>query len=155
MKAYQTDNTVLNSKNKTEFNLLTHYTSIIKEIAPKVKHISKYVVMDAYFSKVTIVDAVKEVEMELISRLRKDCSLKYLFNGKRTGKKGAPRKFGTKIDVKNLKEEYFTFFNINKEIKVYAAEVYSTAFKRNILLAVKSFIKMERKFVENYTFLQI
>jgi hypothetical protein len=126
---------------KKGFNLLTYYASLVVENATKFKEFSEYIVADAYFSKKPFVDAVISSGLHFISRLRDDSVLKYKYTGEPTGKKGAPKKFAGKIDVKNLDTIYFTLDMRTEEMDIYSAVVYSKAFKRDIKLAVAIFYK--------------
>jgi len=122
-------------------NLLTYYASIITDNAKRFKEFSDYMVADAYFSKNPFVTAVLSSGLHFISRLRHDSVLKYKYTGKPTGKKGAPKKFSGKVDVKNLDPSYFSLDLFSDDIKIYSAIVYSKAFKRDIKLAVAIFYK--------------
>lgn len=126
-------------------NLLTYYASIITDNAKKFKEFSDYMVADAYFSKNPFVTAVLSSGLHFISRLRGDSVLKYKYTGKPTGKKGAPKKFSGRVDVKNLDSNYFSLDLFNNDIKIYSAIVYSRAFKRDIKLAVAIFYKNEKE----------
>jgi hypothetical protein len=48
--------------------------------------ISKYLVADGFFAKKPLTDQVIASEMHLISRLRDDADLMYLYKGSQTGK---------------------------------------------------------------------
>jgi len=122
-------------------NLLTYYASIITDNAKKFKGFSDYMVADAYFSKNPFVTAVLSSGLHFISRLRDDSALKYKYSGNPTGKKGAPKKFSGKVDIKNLDPNYFSLDHLSDDIKIYSAIVYSKAFKRDIKLAVAIFYK--------------
>jgi hypothetical protein len=122
-------------------NLLTYYASIITDNAKKFKEFSDYIVADAYFSKNPFVTAVLSSGLHFISRLRDDSVLKYKYTGNPTGKKGAPKKFSGKVDVKNLDSNYFCLDLFSDDIKIYSSIVYSKAFKRDIKLAVAIFYK--------------
>ena len=122
-------------------NLLTYYASIITDNAKKFKGFSDYMVADAYFSKNPFVTAVLSSGLHFISRLRDDSVLKYKYSGNPTGKKGAPKKFSGKVDIKNLDPNYFSLDHLSDDIKIYSAIVYSKAFKRDIKLAVAIFYK--------------
>lgn len=56
---------------------------------------------DAYFSVMPFVDGMADAGFCIISRLRSNACLKYLYTGSRTGKRGASKKYDVKIDVKN------------------------------------------------------
>ena len=126
---------------KKGLNLLTYYASLVIDNAKKFKEFSDYMVADAYFSKRPFVDAVLSSGLHFISRLRDDSVLKYKYVGEPTGKKGAPKKFNGKVDVKNLDSNYFSMNLSTEEIKIYSAVVYSRAFKRDIKLAIAIFFK--------------
>ena len=102
---------------------------------------------DAYFSKKTFADQIIQAGMYLVSRLRKDSDLKYLYRGKPTGKRGRPKKFAGKIDLQNIDKEYFKQVYTDKEKTVYTATVYSKALKRNIKLVYEQTLKNK---VESY-----
>ena len=139
LNAWQTPSAdVLASKG---LNLLTYYASIITDNAKKFKGFSDYMVADAYFSKNPFVTAVLSSGLHFISRLRDDSVLKYKYSGNPTGKKGAPKKFSGKVDIKNLDPNYFSLDHLSDDIKIYSAIVYSKAFKRDIKLAVAIFYK--------------
>lgn len=126
---------------KKGLNLLSHYASLVKDNAKKFKEFSDYMVADAFFSKKPFVDAILSSGLHFISRLRDDSVLKYKYTGEPTGKKGAPKKFRGKVDVKNLDTTYFKLDLSEEETEVYSAVVYSKAFKRDIKLAIAIFYK--------------
>ena len=61
--------------------------------------------------------------------------------GDKTGKKGRPKEFNVKVDVKNIDTNYFSLDLHTDEIEIYSAVVYSKAFKRDIKLAIAIFYK--------------
>jgi hypothetical protein len=115
--------------------LLDWYGNVLYERKDTLLQLSSYIVADAFFAKKPFVDKVLAIEMHLISRLRDDADLKYLFYGERTGKKGRPRKHDGKIDWKNLNQDYFQIIEVDAQTTVYSAIVYSKSFKRNIKIA--------------------
>ena len=58
----------------------------------------------------------------------------YLYYGKPTGRRGAPKKYAGKIDLKNIDKKYFKFISDDDKSTIYSAIVYSKALKRNIKL---------------------
>ena len=139
LKAWQTPG--IDKPNAEQFNLLSHYASIVTENATAFKEISAYLVADAYFSKKPFVDKVLEVELHFINRLRDDSVLMYKYCAKPTGKRGRPKKFGDRIIVNDLDTKYFDKEVCNDDLTIYSALVYSNAFKRDIKLAVAVFFK--------------
>jgi len=107
--------------------------------------ISRYLVADAWFSKKPFTDKIIASGMHLISRLRDDADLRYLFKGEPTGNKGRPRKYAGKIPINDIDKEYFALVSQDEEETVYAAEVYSKALKRNIMLVHVTYEKESGK----------
>lgn len=57
----------------------------------------------------------------------------------KTGKKGRPKKYGEKVDVKNLDPEHFNQVENNQSIIAFSGIVYSKSLDRNILLVEEEF----------------
>lgn len=132
-------------KNVEDQTLTDCYMNVIKERKEILLSISKYLVADAWFSKKPFVDDVMSINMHLISRLRDDADLRYICIEPSTGKKGRPRKYTGKIDIKNIDTEYFSLIEQNEEATIYSAIVYSKALKRNIRLVYVKYIKLKGK----------
>jgi len=115
-------------------SLTDWYAEIIADRKESLKDISKYLVVDAWFSKRPYVDQITALDMHVVCRLRNDADLQYLYKGKRTGKRGRPKKYTGKIDHANIDKNYFTLVAKDEESLVYNAIVYSKSLKRNINL---------------------
>ena len=116
-------------------SLLDWYANIIVQRKDAFSQISNYLVADAYFSKKPFADKiVEDAQMHLISRLRNDADLMYLYYGEPTGKRGRPKKYDGKIDLKDIDRKYFKLVLANDQTAVYTAIVYSKGLKRNIKL---------------------
>jgi len=121
--------------NEKEMTLLNWYANIIVQRKDALTAISKHLVADAYFSKQPFVDKILDnTDLHVISRLRKDADLKYLYYGKPTGKRGAPKKYAGKINLKSIDKNYFKFISEDDKSTVYSSVVYSKGLKRNIRL---------------------
>ena len=82
-------------------NLHQWYIGVIEENKEKLHEITDVLVADALYSTELIVTAIVQMGFSMVSRLRKDTVLRYLYSGPRTGKKGAPKKYDGRIDPKN------------------------------------------------------
>jgi hypothetical protein len=131
--------------NDSDQNLSDWYAGIIAQRKDTLHAISKYLVADAWFSKKPFTDKIIACEMHLVSRIRDDADLRYLFKGGPTGNKGRPRKYSGKITINDIDKEYFTLVSQDEESTVYAAEVYSKALKRNIMLVHVTYEKASGK----------
>ena len=69
------------------------YLRTIHSLKDDLLKLSNCLVADAFFSKETFVTGAKALGFNVISRLRDDVRLKYLYTGPKTGKKGRPKKF--------------------------------------------------------------
>lgn len=123
-------------------SLIDHYASILISRVVTILSISKILVVDAYFTKFKFIEAVtKQMNMEVISRLRSDANLRYLYSGKLRSGKGRPKKYDGKIDVKNIDKRRIKKIFENQEVNIYSAIVYSVGLKREILLCYTEFKK--------------
>ena len=119
--------------------LVDWYAAAIRKHIDQILSITRYVVADAYFSKKNFVEQILGCSLHLVSKLRDDADLSYLSNKPKTGKRGRPKKYEEKIDVRNLKPEYFTRVESHQNIKAFSGIVYSKSLGRNILLVVEEF----------------
>lgn len=104
----------------------------IKELCKNVPKEVKYMVIDGAAAKMKFVDIVEPLGLHLISRLRKDANLKYIFTGERSKQKGRPKLYEGKIDLKNIDESKFELVSKDDKYAYYSAVVFSVSFKRNI-----------------------
>jgi hypothetical protein len=118
LKAWQTPG--FDKPDAEQFNLLSHYASIVSGNAKAFKEITAYLVADAYFSKKPFVDKVLEAELHLISRLRQDSVLMYKHYGKPTGKKGRPKMFEGRIIVYDLDTDLFVKEVCDDDLTIYS-----------------------------------
>jgi hypothetical protein len=88
-------------------NPLDYYASILIFNAEKLRQVSDYVVVDAYFSKARFVDPVLEAGFNIITRLRHDQVLYYRYDGPRRPGRGAPKRYDGRIDPRNLRPDKF------------------------------------------------
>lgn len=117
-------------------SLLEYYTETICGIADRLRGISKYLLVDAYFSKITFVQPVCENGLEIISRLRDDSVLFYQYSGPPRYGRGRPKKFDGRVNVKEPDENHFKLVFNGTNAMVYEGEVYSKALKRWIKVAL-------------------
>lgn len=87
-----------------------------------------YVVGDAYYSKKAFVDAVVGAGKHYVGKLRCDANLRYLYQGKPTGKAGRPRKFAGKVDFKDFSQ--WQEITNTDGLRIYTQSLYHVGFKR-------------------------
>lgn len=139
-------------EDKQATSLTDWYVNVIKERKETLSLISKYLVAAAWFSKKPFVDQIIEMNMHLISRLRDDADLKYLYLDPPTGKRGRPSKYAGKVITDDIDTNYFELIEQNKEGTVYSAVVFSKALKRNIRLVHVTYTNDKGKLIRKLYF---
>jgi hypothetical protein len=127
-------------------NLLQYYCQIIKENYLYFKELTTYMVADSYFAKSEAVQAITDLGMHFISRLRDDAVLFYPYTGPKSTGKGAPKKYAGKVNRFEPDMNFFSLCYNTAELKVYNAIVYCKAFdKRKINLSIAVFYNKQGK----------
>jgi hypothetical protein len=123
--------------------LLDWYANSLIQRTETLTSISKYLVADAYFSKKPFVDnMIDKAGLHVISRLRKDADLSYFYTGKPTGKKGCPKTYDGKINLKDIDKKRFKCIEDNDDATIYSLIVHGKALKRKIKLV---YVKLKKK----------
>lgn len=133
-------------------NLLEWYAKLITHRKESLLSISPYLVADAFFSKKPFMDKILQAKMHLISRLRDDADLRYIYSGAPTGKKGRPKKYSGKIVFDQLDYRYFELLVHDGKENFYCATVYSKALKRNIKLVIMETLTDKMKLIRKLYF---
>jgi hypothetical protein len=89
-----------------------------------------YLAADGYYAKQKFVDSVCEFGLHLISKLRHDANLRYLYTGPHPKRRGARKKYDGKVNLKDLSR--LTPIPISKTVTLYTAIVNSVSLKRTI-----------------------
>lgn len=110
-------------------SLIAFYVRKILEKKVELLKISKYMVADAYFSKITFVKPFVEAGFQIISRLRDDADLQYIFLGEQKKVRGRPQKYDGKIDFKKLNKNYVKLVSEMDDEIIYSFKAYSKSLK--------------------------
>lgn len=103
----------------------------------------KYLAVDGYYAKIKFVNAVDEVDLYTIGKLRHDANLRYLYDGPQK-KFGARRKYNGKVKFDDLSRlEYVG--EVDNDIHLYTAVVNSVGLKRNIRLVYVLNLRNKKK----------
>lgn len=122
-------------------SLTDHYAQVIAWQADNCLALSGYLAADAYFAKAGFVDRICDsTGLHIVSRLRKDASLRYLYTGPRTGSRGRPRQYAGKVDFAKPDFAYFTLSHQDEELRIYSAVVNCPFLKRNIRVAYTQYL---------------
>lgn len=121
---------------KDEETLITFYVRKLLEKKESLLKLSNYMVADAYFSKISFVKPIVEAGFQVISRLRDDADLQYIFTGEQKKGKGRPKKYDRKIDFKNLDSKYVKLVSELENERVYSLWAYSKSLKATINIVI-------------------
>ena len=112
------------------------YVQQIVERAAELKQMADYIVYDGAAGKKKFVDPiVEQTELHLISKLRKDANLRYLYTGPRHSGPGRPKCYDGKMDCRNPDLSRFETCYKDDLITIDTAVVNSPSLKRNIRIA--------------------
>jgi hypothetical protein len=117
-----------------ELSRVDSYLNQLKSTYPHLPMGLRYLVGDGFYSKQKFVDGVVALTLHLISKLRIDADLRYLYTGSQKPK-GRPRKYDGKVDLGNLSR--FTLVDtIEPHLTLYTVVVWHVSLKRKIRLAL-------------------
>lgn len=122
-------------------DLLRWYLLVIGSMKDTLRPITNLVTGDSFFAKEPFVDGLKEMGFSIVSRLRDDCSLRYIHDGNLCpvpeGKRGPKPRFDGKIDLNRLDKRRFRHFTvIGVEGDYYTAVVNSPALGCDIRVVI-------------------
>lgn len=108
------------------------YLSHLWRDGPNLPSEVSYLATDGAYAKVKFVDSVCEFGLHLVSKLRHDANLRYLYTGPRQKRRGAPKKYDGKVNLQDLSR--LTPITLSKTLTLYTGIVNSVSLKRNIRL---------------------
>ena len=123
----------LKAEDKT---LVKHYVSLVIERKEKLISFSTYLAVDGYFAKKEFINPImNQTELQVISKMRSDANLYYIYRGESTGLRGRPKTLDGKIKMQQIDKRRVKLCFENDEIKIYEGIVFSKSLKRKIKLA--------------------
>jgi hypothetical protein len=115
-------------------SLMQHYIGVIDKQCARLRQLGiDYLAVDAFFAKQEFVDAMCEKGLHVVSRLRADANLRYLYRGKRN-KKGRPRLYAGKVDCRRIDKRRLRLFQRDEKCCYYSGVVNAPALGRNVRL---------------------
>lgn len=123
----------LKAEDKT---LVNHYVSLVIERKENLISFSPYLAVDGYFAKKEFINPImNQTELQVISKMRSDANLHYIYRGESTGLRGRPKTLDGKIKMQQIDKRRIKLCFENDEIKIYEGIVFSKSLKRKIKLA--------------------
>lgn len=139
LEAIQTPTTdILKQSGKS---LIDHYAQLIIDRSDQISQMSSYLSVDGYFSKKTFIDLITtSTHLHIISKLRSDANLRYLYNGPKRKGRGRPKKYDGKVKPKSIDKRRFKWVYQDSDVIIYQAKLYSWSLKRIINVAYVEFL---------------
>jgi len=101
----------------------------------RLQEISKYVVADGYYARERFVSTTLENGFELVTLLRRDAALRYLYAGDYQGK-GRPKRYAGRVDYEDL-SSWELHRAVRDGFKIYSRIVNYPAWGRDLLIVIK------------------
>lgn len=135
LRAVQTQNA--SELKANDMTLSQWYLSVLKKYKTELLKITPLLVADAAFSNLPFLTGLKEIGFSLISRLRSNAVLYYVYDGPRTGKRGRPKTRDGKIDFNNPDKTRMKRIDIDAaEGEAYELVAWSKSLKQKIRLVI-------------------
>jgi hypothetical protein len=97
----------------------------------------EYFVADGHYAKEKVFSAITEAGRELVTRLRSDANLRYLYRGPRKQGPGAPKQYDGKVHFDDLRRfSYVGVLEDKPHIALYTERLNSPHFKRDLRVVV-------------------
>jgi hypothetical protein len=115
-----------------EISRVDFYAEHLRRDAAHLPEEVKYLAVDGYYPKLKFVKTVRELDLHVVSKLRHDANLRYLYQGAQK-QFGAKRKYADKVKFDDLSRfEYVG--EVAKDIQLYTLVVNNVNLKGNIRL---------------------
>ncbi len=130
LSAQQTPPALTEGETRIDF-----YLQHLRESRPRLPQTLNYGVFDGFFAKRKFVDGVCSMHLHLISKLRVDARLRYLYEGAPQKKRGRPRRFAGKVSLNDL-QRCESVGTVDQCLDLYTAVVNSISLERDIRIVV-------------------
>ena len=137
------------NRDKTQVVLTPELVRIQKMVKKQLEMLKnrvtvRYLALDGHFGNNNALQMVRQCGLHLISKLRHDSALYFIYAGKQK-RNGPRRKYGQKIDYRNIPEKYLVEKSTqgNLETRVYQAQMLHRDFAQllNVVVITKTNLK--------------
>jgi hypothetical protein len=108
--------------------IMEQYAQMITTHTAMLQSYSSVVVVDGYFMKKGFIEALTTEGFQVVTKGRRDASLKYLYHGKQSGV-GHPRWYSGKVNLQHIDKRRWKQCYKDEEITAYEVVVYSVSLK--------------------------
>ncbi len=137
------------NRDKTQVQLTPELKRIQKMVAKQLEMLQnlvsvRYLALDGHFGNNHALQMVLQCGLHLISKLRHDAALYFIYDGKQK-RKGPRKKYGQKIDYRNIPEKYLVEQSIEGDIetRIYQVKMLHRDFAQplNVVIITKTNLK--------------
>lgn len=116
-----------------ELTRLDYYLLHLETVRPHLPKTVRYLAVDGDYAKEQFVTGAMHLKLDVISKLRRDANLRYLFGGTQKPR-GRRRKYDGKVDLADARR-FEWVQEVQPSIHLYTAVVWHVSFNRKIRLA--------------------
>lgn len=122
--------------NANGMTLIDHYREYILSHVEKISVFCSHLTTDGYFMKKDfILPILEKTSLHIITKMRRDANLQYIYEGPQSKGSGRPRTNGGKVNLKQIDKKYFRKEFEDEGIKLYSALLWCVALKRKVKIA--------------------
>lgn len=97
----------------------------------------KYLAADGFYAKLKYVNGVRKCDLHLITKLRCDADLRYLYSGERRPGPGRPKSYAGKVDFQDLSRfDYLGAISESPHLHLYTTLAYHPRLKHRLRVVV-------------------
>lgn len=119
----------LKEKNWT---LIDHYIDVITGQITTLKEMVKYLTVDGYFMKKDFINPIVKAGLHIITKMRPDANLRYLYTGPRRPGRGRPKLYDDKVDCDKIDKRRIRECQIDNDAIYYSGVVYSISLQKKV-----------------------
>ena len=123
------------SEQAAELTRIDFYLAHLKEAKPLLPAGVGYGVFDGAYARIKFVDGVCALGLQLISKLRADANLRYIYSGERKKSRGRPRLYDGKVSFSDL-SRFESVGEVEAGLHLYTSVVYHVSLKRRLRVVV-------------------
>src|SRR5215210_904725 len=112
--------------------LMEHYVYIVKKNKNSILSYTRYLAADGYFMKSSFIQPLLQLKLHVISRMRPDANLSYLYNGPQKTGRGRKKLYLGKVDVKKIDKRKWKSCYEDEHLQGFELQVWCVSLKRTV-----------------------
>lgn len=126
--------TLSTDQTPTDETLIDQYVAHIRQVQPFLLPCETYLCVDGGLTRKKLIDAVCDIDLHLIGKLRCDAHMRYLYQGPKRPGRGRQKVFDGKVDWADLSR--LDYVGADGDIRLYTACLNHVRFKRTLRVVV-------------------